>query len=122
MRILILGAGGQLANELERALAEDEVLALTHAEADICDEDAVERQARRVQPDCIVNTAAYHRVDDCEDEVERSFGVNAVALKGLCSVAGSVMLVSAGSVVFPFSRAAGGVSPASRIVARATAA
>ena len=90
MRILILGAGGQLANELERALAEDEVLALTHAEADICDEDAVERHARRFQPDCIVNTAAYHRVDDCEDEVERSFGVNAVVLKGLCSVAGSV--------------------------------
>jgi len=90
VRILILGAGGQLANELERALADDEVLALAHADADICDEDAVERHARRFQPDCIVNSAAYHRVDDCEEEVERSFAVNAVALKGLCDVAGSV--------------------------------
>ncbi len=90
MRILILGAGGQLANELERVLAEDEVLSLSHADADICDEDAVARHARSFHPDCIVNTAAFHRVDDCEDEVERSFAVNAVALKGLCSVAASV--------------------------------
>jgi dTDP-4-dehydrorhamnose reductase len=90
VRILILGAGGQLANEMERVLTEDEVLSLSHAEADICDEDAVARHAKSFRPDCIVNTAAYHRVDDCEDEVERSFAVNAVALKGLCTVAGSV--------------------------------
>jgi dTDP-4-dehydrorhamnose reductase len=89
VRILILGAGGQLANELERVLAGDEVLALSHAEADICDEDAVARHVRNFQPGCIVNTAAYHRVDDCEDEVERSFRVNAVALKGLCNIANS---------------------------------
>lgn len=89
MRILILGAGGQLASELEQALTDDDVLALSHAEVDICDGDAVQRHARRFRPDCIVNTAAYHRVDDCEDEVERSFAVNAVAMKGLCHVADS---------------------------------
>lgn len=89
MRILILGAGGQLANELERVLTEDEVLSLSHAEADICDHETVARHVRAFHPDCIVNTAAYHRVDDCEDEVERSFRVNAIALKGLCNVANS---------------------------------
>src|SRR5579871_2243875 len=40
---------------------------------------------------------------------------------GVSSEAGSVMLGSAGSTVFPFSSAAGGVPPASRIVARDTA-
>jgi dTDP-4-dehydrorhamnose reductase len=89
VRILILGAGGQVANELKRVLVDDDVLALSHAEADICDDDAVERHARRFRPDCIVNTAAFHRVDDCEDDVERSFAVNAVAMKGLCRVANS---------------------------------
>ena len=88
MRILILGAGGQLATEIERVLAAEEVLALSHAQADICDADAIERHAGQFRPDCLINTAAYHRVDDCEDEVERSFAVNAVALKGLCQVAG----------------------------------
>jgi dTDP-4-dehydrorhamnose reductase len=89
VRILILGAGGQLASELERVLTEDEVLSLSHAEADICDTEAVARHVRSFHPDCIVNTAAYHRVDDCEDEVASSFKVNAVALKGLCSLANS---------------------------------
>src|SRR5690349_11303060 len=39
---------------------------------------------------------------------------------GVSRIAGSVMVESAGSTVLPFSRAAGGVLPASRIVARAT--
>ncbi len=90
MRILIFGAGGQLARELEQVLEGDEVLALTHAEADICDGNAVERQARRFRAECLVNTAAFHRVDDCEDEVERSFAVNAVALTNLVRAAQAV--------------------------------
>ena len=40
---------------------------------------------------------------------------------GVSRDAGSVMLESAGSTVVPFSRAYGGVAPASRIVAMATA-
>src|SRR6516165_11959453 len=39
---------------------------------------------------------------------------------GVSRVAGSVMLGLAGSTVVPFSRADGGVAPASRIVAMAT--
>lgn len=87
MRLLILGGGGQLATELERSLTGHEHLTLSHAQADICDAAQVERHARAFHPDCIVNTAAYHRVDDCEDEVSRSFQVNAVALKGLALLA-----------------------------------
>jgi dTDP-4-dehydrorhamnose reductase len=90
LRILIFGAGGQLAGELLRAFEADEVLALAHAEADICDKATVERHARSFRPDCLVNTAAFHRVDDCEDEVERSFAVNAVAVKTLAGVAHSL--------------------------------
>lgn len=90
MRILIFGAGGQLANELERTLEGEEVLALPHEEADICDAAAIESHARRFRPDCMINTAAFHHVDDCEDEVERSFAVNAVAVKNLVDVARAV--------------------------------
>ncbi|HVB97880.1 MAG TPA: dTDP-4-dehydrorhamnose reductase [Candidatus Dormibacteraeota bacterium] len=87
MRVLILGGGGQLATELERSLAGEPCLALSHSQADICDAAEVERHAHEFRPDCIVNTAAYHRVDDCEDEVARSFAVNAVALKALAQIA-----------------------------------
>jgi len=87
VRVLILGGGGQLASELEGFLAGHEHLALPHSLADICDAAQVGRYARQFHPDCIVNTAAYHRVDDCEDEVVRSFQVNAVALKDLAGLA-----------------------------------
>ena len=41
---------------------------------------------------------------------------------GVSRIAGSLMLGLAGSTVFPFSRAAGGLPPASRIVPRAATA
>jgi dTDP-4-dehydrorhamnose reductase len=87
MRILLFGAGGQLARELEKALVEDEVIGLTHSQVDICDGGAVDTAATQYGPDCLINTAAFHRVDDCEDEVATSFAVNAVAVMNLVRVA-----------------------------------
>lgn len=87
MRVLILGGGGQLATELIHVLNGHEHLALPHDRADICDAAQIERYAREFRPDCIVNTAAYHRVDECEDEISRSFQVNAIALRTLARLA-----------------------------------
>jgi dTDP-4-dehydrorhamnose reductase len=90
MRILILGANGQLAHDLIPALAEDEVIGFTHSDLDICDKAALEDVVRRYQPACLINTAAFHRVDDCEEQVEKSFGVNAVAVHNLVRAANAV--------------------------------
>jgi dTDP-4-dehydrorhamnose reductase len=87
MRILLFGATGQLAQELMKALTADEVIGLTHAQVDIRDVDAVEKCAERYPADCVVNAAAFHRVDDCEDEVAMSFAVNAVAVMNLVQLA-----------------------------------
>jgi dTDP-4-dehydrorhamnose reductase len=87
MRVVILGAGGQLAQELAEAFAGEEVLGLTHAQADICDTAVVERHVRSFRPDYLINTAAFHRVDECEDRVAESFAVNAVAVSQLARIA-----------------------------------
>jgi dTDP-4-dehydrorhamnose reductase len=87
VRILIFGAGGQLATALEKALAGEEVRAPAHTQVDICDATAAEECARSFRPHCMINTAAFHRVDDCEDQVERSFAVNAVAVGNLARTA-----------------------------------
>ena len=93
MRILLFGAGAQLAQELTQAFAEDEVIGLAHSQVDICDGPAVERCARKYEPDCLVNTAAFHRVDDCEDEVATSFAVNTVAVGNLVRIANQLQAV-----------------------------
>src|SRR4051812_13447885 len=87
MRILLLGAGGQLARDLARTLADHKMSSRSHAELDIRDRDAVARTCEEAEPECIVNTAAYHRVDDCEDRPELAFAVNAAAVCTLAQTA-----------------------------------
>lgn len=98
MRILLFGANGQLARDLRRALADDEVIGLNHSEADVCDAPTLEALGKRYNPDCVVNTAAYHRVDECEDQLEKSFAVNLVGVQNLVRVANQV-----GAVLVHFS-------------------
>ena len=83
-RVLITGGGGQLASDLEERLSgRAEVLAPGRAELDITDEGAVEAAFASLRPDTVVNCAAFHNLDVCEQEVDRSFEVNARAVKRL---------------------------------------
>lgn len=84
MKVLITGANGQLGTDLCRALKGEDVIGLTHADADITDLTSFMNICRKYRPSVIVNTASYVRVDDCEDEVDRAFLVNAL---GACNVA-----------------------------------
>lgn len=96
MRVLVTGAGGQLAHDLLPLLAgQYSVVPLTHADIELRDHAAVCARLAAEQPDVVINTAAYHRVDDCETQVEAAFAVNAFAVLNLarwCS-AHSVTLV-----------------------------
>ena len=44
----------------------------------------------RIKPDLIINTAAFHQVDVCEDEVAKAFEVNVGGLKNLAEIALSI--------------------------------
>lgn len=90
MRILLLGAGGQLAGDLQTVFSQEQLFAVSHAELDICDGPAVEAKAQEHRPELILNTAAYHRVDECEDQVEKTFSVNAAGIHHLARAANEV--------------------------------
>jgi dTDP-4-dehydrorhamnose reductase len=49
---------------------------LKHADLDICDFPRARDALVRAGADVVVNTAAFHRVDDCEDQWENAFQVN----------------------------------------------
>lgn len=85
MNILLLGSHGQVGQELMRALAPLGTLtALAREETQgLCGDlerpDALRKTVRQLQPDVIVNAAAYTAVDQAESEPERAEQVNAIA-------------------------------------------
>jgi dTDP-4-dehydrorhamnose reductase len=88
MKILLLGRGGQVGWELQRALSVlGEVVALDFDTAhnpdglcgDFTDLDGLARTVEQVQPDVIVNAAAHTAVDKAESEPELARTINALA-------------------------------------------
>ncbi len=77
MRIVLLGAGGQLAHELRAELAADEVLPWTRAECDLAAPDGLHEKLSAARPDAAVNAAAYNLVDQAEREPAAAFAANA---------------------------------------------
>jgi dTDP-4-dehydrorhamnose reductase len=79
-RVLLLGAGGQLGLQLARRLSERvELTALTRAQLDFSDADAIRTAIRNAQPEIVVNAAAYTAVDRAESEPELARQVNTIA-------------------------------------------
>jgi len=86
MRIALIGANGQLGSDLVKVLRPNHDLTpLTHADVEVTDPESVEKMMQRVEPDVVLNMAAFHKVDACEDEVERTFAVNAYGVRNLAS-------------------------------------
>ena len=82
-KVLITGGAGQLASDLVRAFGGWQVHAIPHDRLDVADERAVGDALRSLRPDVLINTAAFHRVDDCEVDVHKAFAVNTDAVNYL---------------------------------------
>ncbi|HEV2117619.1 MAG TPA: dTDP-4-dehydrorhamnose reductase [Terriglobales bacterium] len=89
MRILLIGAAGQLGQDLLPVLEKrgHKVTPLTHEQLEICSAEAVQEAVAGIRPECLINTAAFHRVDDCEDQAERAFAVNVLGVRNLAQAA-----------------------------------
>lgn len=115
-RWLVTGAGGALGRDLMALLrnANEPVTGLDHHELDITDGDAVGRALDAVNPDVVVNAAAYTRVDDAETHQDEADNVNGrapgVLARGCRSRARLIHLstdyVFAGDATQPYDEAA----------------
>lgn len=80
LRILLTGKNGQVGFELQRVLARvGEVIALDAQQLDLMSPDAIREKAREVNPQVIVNAAAYTAVDRAESETEAAMKINGAA-------------------------------------------
>ena len=83
MKILLIGANGQLGSDIAKILHSEEVLPLAHADIEIAEEASVRSKIEDYSPDVVVNTAAYHRAADCEKNDLESFRINSIGAKNL---------------------------------------
>ncbi|MET1079708.1 MAG: dTDP-4-dehydrorhamnose reductase [Pseudomonas sp.] len=88
MKILLLGAQGQVGWELQRALAPlGQLLALDRRSADLEAPQALAERVLHEQPSIIVNAAAYTAVDKAEADQDRARTVNVESVALLATVA-----------------------------------
>lgn len=104
MKILLFGCTGQMGKALARELGvAHRVIPLSHDDADIGDFKKVKSLLRAHHPDVVINTAAYHRVAECETNVKKSFFINGFCVKHLadcCKHTGAALMHFSTDYVF----------------------
>jgi dTDP-4-dehydrorhamnose reductase len=99
MKIVIIGANGQLGSELCEQLSDGHtVIGLTHADIEITNIDNVKSVFSEIKPEIVLNTAAYHNLPECEKNPDISFQVNAIGALNLAKITSDI-----GSVLVHYS-------------------
>lgn len=109
MRVAVVGANGQLGCDAAQAFADngDTVFALSHEDIEISAMDSVAKTLRALEPELIVNTAAMHHVDRCEQDPRGAFSINSLGPRNLAMVAqdiGAILLHISTDYVFDGSK------------------
>jgi dTDP-4-dehydrorhamnose reductase len=88
MKIAVIGANGQLGTDVVNAFTRngDEVVPLTHTDIELSNIDSVSSLLKPLHPQVVVNTAAMHHVEKCEQEPEKAFAVNGIGTRNLAQV------------------------------------
>ncbi|MFO7750033.1 MAG: dTDP-4-dehydrorhamnose reductase [Desulfobacteraceae bacterium] len=91
MQIVICGGKGQLGSDCKRVFQkEHRVNILDRPDFDITDKDSVKRTIPGLAPDIVINCAAYTNVDQCENDKDAAFDVNANGPKNLARACSQV--------------------------------
>jgi len=103
MKILLIGATGQLGGDLLRNNRGHEIAAPGREALDLARQGEAARLIARLRPDTVINCAAFHNVPKCEDEPAQAFLVNCVAVRDLaaaCAAQGARLVTFSSDYVF----------------------
>jgi dTDP-4-dehydrorhamnose reductase len=92
LKIALIGSDGQLGTDVIKYFKDKgaDITGLTISDIDVCDKNMCNDVLFGIKPNLIINTAAFHQVDVCEDEVAKAFEVNVGGLKNLGEIALSI--------------------------------
>lgn len=82
MKIAIIGSRGQLGSDLFHHL-KGEIVGFNRPEVDITKQDTLAKAFEKERPDIVINTAAYHNVDECESNHDLAYQVNVEAVENV---------------------------------------
>lgn len=103
MKILLIGKTGQLGGDILRNGEGHEIQAHDESTLDITEPESVRATIADLQPNVVINTAAFHNVPRCETEPLEAFRVNCVAVRNLaaaCNEAGCRLVTFSSDYVF----------------------
>lgn len=87
-KILLIGITGQVGQELQPTLTTvGEVIGVDRSSIDLTQPQQIQDSITQIEPDIIVNAAAYTAVDKSESESELAMAINATAPKAIATAA-----------------------------------
>jgi dTDP-4-dehydrorhamnose reductase len=86
MRVAVIGSNGQLGTDLMKALqGGHDAIGFTHENLEVSDYNSC-LKLKEHHPDVIMNTAAFHKTDQCEDDLVRTFSVNTIGARNVTAI------------------------------------
>lgn len=103
MRILLIGGTGQLGGDLVRNNTDHDLIVPDREALDVVRPEQVRAALISHRPELVINCAAFHNVPLCEQQPEKAFRVNCVAMRDLaaaCRDSGARLLTFSSDYVF----------------------
>lgn len=85
-KVALIGSNGQLGSDIVKVFEIDSsfsLIPLTHNDIDITNNQKTKEIIEKMSPNIVINTAAYHKVDEVENNPQKAFLINAIAEKNL---------------------------------------
>jgi dTDP-4-dehydrorhamnose reductase len=103
MKIMVIGADGQLGTDLCKVIPQEELIPLTLKELDITDLGKTMKVIQKESPQIVIDTAAYNQVDNAETNFGEALAINAVGARNVavaCLAANSALVHYSTDYVF----------------------
>lgn len=103
MKILLIGATGQLGGDIVRNNDVHDIHAPARSALDLARPDQMTETIRALRPAMVINCAAFHNVPLCEEQPEQAFRINCAAVRDLaetCRDIGAWLVTFSSDYVF----------------------